>query len=64
MDAVMSAISGVVVWVPLYLLIIYMVWRNYSWRGLLLFLIVVALSMGLADMFAGIFKHTGLLKDV
>lgn len=64
MDRFMSIVSGVVVWLPLYALILYIIWRRYSWRGLLAFLLGVALSMGLADMIAGIFKHTGLLADL
>ena len=64
MDAVMSAVSGVAMWVPLYILIIYMVWRAYSWRGVVVLLLSVGVAMGLADMVAGIFKHSGLLKDV
>lgn len=64
MDCAMSLISGVVVWLPLYALVIYMIWRRYSWRGVVALLLGVALAMGLADMIAGIFKHTGLLGDV
>lgn len=64
MDSFMSAVSGVVMWLPLYALILYMVWRRYSWRGLLLFVVAAAVAMGLADVIAGVFKHSGPLKDV
>lgn len=64
MDSFMSAVSGVAMWLPLYALILYMVWRRYSWRGLLLFVVAAAVAMGLADIIAGIFKHSGPLKDV
>lgn len=64
MDGFMSAVSGVAMWLPLYALILYMVWRRYSWRGLLLFVVAAAVAMGLADVIAGIFKHSGPLKDV
>lgn len=64
MDALMESISGVAMWIPLYIFIIYMVWRAYSWRGVLVFLLAVGLSMGLSDMVAGIFKHSGMLKDL
>jgi undecaprenyl-diphosphatase len=63
-DWLMSAISGVVMWLPLYALIIYMVWRRYHWRGIVALLLAVALSMGIADMIAGIFKHTGPLANL
>ena len=64
MDSFMSAVSGVAMWLPLYALILYMVWRRYSWCGLLLFVVAAAVAMGLADVIAGIFKHSGPLKDV
>ncbi|MBQ4499443.1 MAG: phosphatase PAP2 family protein [Alistipes sp.] len=64
MDSFMSAVSGVAMWLPLYALILYMVWRRYAWRGLLLFVVAAAVAMGLADVIAGIFKHSGPLKDV
>lgn len=64
LDGVMSAISGYVVWLPLYALIIYMVWRRWSWRGLAIFLVSIGVAVGLADIVAGIFKHTGLLGDL
>ena len=64
LDSFMTAASGIKMWVPLYILIIYMVWRRYSWRGLLLFVVAAAVAMGLADVIAGVFKHSGPLKDV
>ena len=41
-----------------------MVWRRYTWRGVLIFLVAVAVAMGCADLVAGIFKHSGPLKSV
>lgn len=64
LDNLMVAISGVAMWIPLYLLIIYMVWRRYSWRGVVALLLAVGLAMGASDMIAGIFKHSGPLKHV
>ena len=63
-DSVMKAISTPAVWAWLYLLILYMVWRKSGWRQTLLFLAMVGAAVGLSDMIAGIFKHTGLLGDV
>ena len=34
------------------------------WKGVVAFVICLALAMGLADMLCGIFKHSGLLKHV
>lgn len=64
LDSIMSAISGVVMWLPLYLFIAWVVLRKYGWKSLIAFLVCLALAMGFADMLCGIFKQTGLLKSV
>ena len=64
LDSLMSAISGIVMWIPLYLLILYMVWQRWSWRGVVALILAVALALGLADLLAGIFKHSGPLKNL
>lgn len=64
LDMAMTAISGTTMWLPLYLLIIYMVWRRYSWRGLLAFAVAIGVAIGLADMVSGIFKHQGILANL
>lgn len=63
-DALMSAVSGVAMWIPFYLLILFLVWRRYSWRGLLVFLLSVGVAMGASDLVAGIFKHSGPLAEL
>ena len=64
LDSVMSAISGAVMWIPLYLFIAWAVYRKYGWKSLLAFIVCLALAMGISDMLCGIFKHTGLLKNL
>lgn len=64
LDSIMSAISGVALWIPLYLYIAWAVLRKYGWKSMLAFLVCLALAMGIADMLCGIFKHTGMLKDL
>lgn len=64
LDSIMSAISGVVMWIPLYLFIAWAVNRRFGWKSLIAFLVCLALAMGLSDMLCGIFKHSGLLKDL
>lgn len=63
-DRLMLMLSGVAMWIPLYALILWLVWRREGWRGTLLFLLLVAAALGVADMVAGIFKHSGLLGDL
>ena len=41
-----------------------MVWRRYSWRGLLAFAVAMGVAIGLADIVSGIFKHQGILADL
>lgn len=63
-DALMSAVSGVAMWIPFYLLILFLVWRRYGWRGLLIFLLSIGVAMGVSDLVAGIFKHSGPLAEL
>lgn len=63
-DRLMLTLSGVAIWIPLYALILWLVWRREGWRGTLLFLLLAAAALGVADMVAGIFKHSGLLGDL
>ena len=64
MDTLMKVISTPAAWAWLYILILWLVWRKSGWRGALLFLVLVAAAVGLSDLIAGIFKHSGLLKNV
>ncbi|MBR2169745.1 MAG: phosphatase PAP2 family protein [Alistipes sp.] len=64
MDSIMKAISTPASWAWLYLLILWLVWRKSGWRGALLFLVLAGAAVGLSDMIAGIFKHSGLLKNL
>ena len=64
MDYAMSAVSGVRMWIPMYLLMLWLVWRRCGWRGVLLFIAAAAIAMGLSDMICGIFKHAGPLKHL
>lgn len=64
MDKLMLLASTPVAWTWFYLLIFYLVWRRGGWKGLALFAVTVVAGIVLADMVAGIFKHTGLLKNL
>ena len=41
-----------------------MVWRRYSWRGLIAFVVAIGVAIGVADVVSGIFKHQGILADL
>ncbi len=64
MDKAMLLASTPAVWAWLYILILYMVWRNSGWRGIIIFLVAAALAVTLGDMISGMFKHVGLLKNL
>ena len=64
MDRLMTLVSGTAMWLPLYALILWLVWRREGWRRTLLFAAAIVLAIVLADMAAGIFKHSGPLKGL
>ena len=64
MDSLMTAVSGVGMWIPMYLLMLWLVWRKYGWKGVLLFIAAAAVAMGLSDIVCGVFKHSGPLKNL
>ena len=64
LDYIMRLVSGVKLWVPIYILIIYIVWRKHRWQGVVALIVAMAVAVGFADLVAGIFKHQGPLKDL
>lgn len=64
LDGVMVFASGRISWLPLYLLILWVVWRRSGWRSMLLLAAAIGLAVGLSDLVAGIFKHSGPLKNL
>ncbi len=64
MDYAMELVSGTAMWIPLYIAIFAAVWYRFGWRSALGFIVCLALAMGLSDMVCGIFKHSGLLKNL
>ena len=48
-DAFMWMVSQKTVWIPLYASLLYVVWRNYSWRGALTMLLVFGIGMLFTD---------------
>ena len=63
-DSLMVAASNPLAWSWLYVIIFYLVWRYTGWKGLLIFAVIAGLSLGLSDLIAGIFKHSGPLKNL
>lgn len=59
MDTLMKVLTSPAGWTPLFLLMLYLMWRRGSWREVLLFVAVLGLTCLLADAIAGIGKHNG-----
>lgn len=49
LDEFFYLVSQKAVWVPLYVSLLYVVWRNYSWRGVLTVLLMVGAGMIVTD---------------
>lgn len=64
MDKFMVAVSTPVVWSWLYVLLLAFIWYRKGWRAVLLFVVLVVAAVGLTDLLAGIFKHSGPLKHL
>ena len=56
-DAVMPVLSNRVVMIPIYLLLIWLLWRRLGWKKTLFVLIAVALAVGATDQIANLVKN-------
>ena len=61
MDRLMLTVSGTAMWLPLYALILWLVWQRSGWRGVIVFTVLMIAALALADMVSGMFKSNGLL---
>jgi undecaprenyl-diphosphatase len=48
-DCFMSLFTGKFIWIPMYISIVYVLFRNYNWRTVLMCLVAVALTITFAD---------------
>lgn len=56
-DDIFWAASRKLIWIPLYMLAIYLMYRKAGWRQTLLAVAMIALAVVLTDQIANIFKH-------
>ena len=61
MDRLMLTVSGTAMWLPLYALILWLVWRRGGWRGVIVFTVLMIAALAHADMVSGMFKSNGVL---
>ncbi|MFI3259094.1 MAG: phosphatase PAP2 family protein [Rikenellaceae bacterium] len=64
LDSVMLFISGKTSWIPLYALILFLIYRINRWSGVAFAIVAIGVAVGLSDIIAGIFKHSGLLDNL
>lgn len=56
LDFVMFWVSKTFIWIPLYVWVLWMVWRKVGLKGALVFLVVAALMVAGVEMMANLFK--------
>lgn len=56
-DNVMWIISGKLTWIPLYLLLIGLLWWRFGWKRALLLTLALVAVVGLSDWTSGLIKH-------
>lgn len=49
-------VSEKFIWIPLYIIFLYLIYKNYKWKNLVYIMIFVALGVTISDQLAGIFK--------
>ena len=60
-DQLWIMISATWIWVPLYVIFLYLLFKTFKLRSLIFILIFIALGVTVSDQLAGIFK-TGILR--
>lgn len=56
MDGAMLWASDKLIWAPLYLLMIFLLWRKYGWKRCLLAFVTICVTVVVADQICNIFK--------
>lgn len=56
-DPFWEMVSGTWVWVPLYIIFLYLLYKNYQLKSLIFILVFVALGVTASDQISGIFKY-------
>ncbi|WP_394675163.1 phosphatase PAP2 family protein [uncultured Chryseobacterium sp.] len=56
-DQFWMMISGTWIWVPLYIIFLYFLYKNYQLRALVFILVFVAIGTVVSDQLAGVFKY-------
>lgn len=57
LDHIMQFASGKISWAPLYVLIVFLIWRKVGWKGMLTALLCILLAVAASDQIANFFKY-------
>ncbi len=57
LDAIMWFASGIPNWIPLYLLVLFIIYRRFGWKQMLLAFLFIAAGVGICDQICNLFKH-------
>ena len=56
MDAIMWFASGIPNWIPLYLFVMFLFYRNFGWKYMLFALLFIGAGVGICDQVCNLFK--------
>ncbi|MEA1847981.1 phosphatase PAP2 family protein [Chryseobacterium sp. MHB01] len=56
-DQFWMLISSTWIWVPLYIIFCYFLYKNYKLRSLIFIMVFIAIGVTISDQLAGVFKH-------
>ncbi len=56
LDAIMWFASGIPNWIPLYLLVMFLIYRRFGWKYMLFALLFIGLGVGICDQVCNLFK--------
>ena len=60
-DAFWLLMSDKLVWIPLYIIFLYLLYKNYRLRNFIFILVFIGIGIAISDQMAGIFKN-GVLR--
>lgn len=55
-DQFWMMISGTAIWIPLYIILLYLLFKTFGWKNLIYIAVFIALGVTISDQLAGIFK--------
>ena len=58
-DTLMWTVSRATTWIPLYALLVYLLWHRFGWRRTIVYFLAIVLAIGLSD-----YVSSGLIKPL